>query len=57
MLGSVAMFAFLTQVVTGILLACNYGPTPSEAYSSLRYIMTELTAGTSFAGCIIGAPA
>ena len=49
-LGSVAMFAFLTQVVTGILLACNYGPTPSEAYSSLRYIVTELTAGNIIRG-------
>ncbi|MGD1095819.1 MAG: cytochrome b N-terminal domain-containing protein [Bryobacteraceae bacterium] len=49
-LGSVAMFAFLTQVVTGILLACNYAPTPGEAYNSLRYIMTELTAGTLMRG-------
>ena len=26
--GSVAMFAFLVQIVTGILLALNYAPTP-----------------------------
>src|SRR5258708_19740488 len=43
-LGSVAMFAFLTQVFTGILLAMNYAPTPGEAYNSLRYIVTELPA-------------
>jgi ubiquinol-cytochrome c reductase cytochrome b subunit len=49
-LGSVAMFAFLTQVFTGILLALNYAPTPGEAYNSLRYIVTELTAGQIIRG-------
>jgi len=49
-LGSVALFAFLTQLVTGILLAFNYAPTPGEAYNSLRYIMTELTAGSMIRG-------
>ncbi|BDC48839.1 hypothetical protein F183_A11550 [Bryobacterales bacterium F-183] len=44
-LGSMAMFAFLLQVVTGILLALNYAPTVGEAYSSLKYILTELTGG------------
>ncbi len=43
--GSVAMFAFLIQAATGILLAVNYGATPSEAHASIRYIMTELTGG------------
>jgi quinol-cytochrome oxidoreductase complex cytochrome b subunit len=49
-LGSVAMFAFLTQVFTGMLLAGNYAPTPGEAYNSLRYIVTELTAGQLIRG-------
>src|SRR5580700_6253911 len=49
-LGSVALFAFLTQIVTGILLAFNYAPTPGDAYSSLRYIVTELTAGRIIRG-------
>lgn len=49
-LGSVALFAFLIQVATGILLALNYGPTPSEAHASIRYIMTELTAGPMIRG-------
>ena len=44
-LGSVALFAFLVQVVTGILLALNYAPTPVAAYDSVRYIMTQVTAG------------
>jgi ubiquinol-cytochrome c reductase cytochrome b subunit len=43
--GSVAVFLFLLQGFTGILLAFNYAPTPGDAYNSLRYIMTELTGG------------
>jgi ubiquinol-cytochrome c reductase cytochrome b subunit len=43
--GSVAVFLFLMQAFTGILLAVNYAPTPGDAYYSLRYILTELTAG------------
>jgi len=49
-LGSVAMFAFLTQAVTGILLAFNYAPTPGDAYDSLRYIVTEITGGRLIRG-------
>src|SRR5258706_5578347 len=49
-LGSVAMFAFLTQAFTGVLLAFNYAPTPGDAYDSLRYIVTELTAGRIIRG-------
>ncbi len=49
-LGSVAMFAFLTQVATGILLAFNYAPTPGDAYESLRYIVIELTGGSLIRG-------
>jgi ubiquinol-cytochrome c reductase cytochrome b subunit len=49
-LGSVALFAFLVQVFTGIMLAINYAPTPGDAYNSLRYILTELTAGRLMRG-------
>ena len=48
--GSVAMFCFLIQVVTGILLSLNYAPTPGDAHSSLRYILTELTGGRLLRG-------
>ena len=48
--GSVAVFAFLMQVFTGILLAFNYAPTPGDAYNSLRYIVTELTGGSIIRG-------
>ncbi len=48
--GSVAMFLFFTQAFTGILLGLNYGPTPGEAYDSLRFIMRELTGGALIRG-------
>lgn len=48
--GSVAMFAFLVQALTGILLSLNYAATPGEAYDSLRYIMTQVTAGPLIRG-------
>src|SRR3954470_483935 len=48
--GSVAIFFFMTQAFTGALLAFNYAPTPGDAYNSLRYILTELTAGRIMRG-------
>jgi len=49
-LGSVAVFLFLVQGFTGVLLAINYAPTPGDAYNSLRYILTELTCGRLIRG-------
>lgn len=48
--GSVALFLILTQFFTGAMLAFNYAPTPGDAYSSLRYILTEVTAGRLMRG-------
>jgi ubiquinol-cytochrome c reductase cytochrome b subunit len=48
--GSVALFLFLLQAFTGVLLAFNYAPTPGEAYNSLKYIITELTGGRLIRG-------
>jgi ubiquinol-cytochrome c reductase cytochrome b subunit len=48
--GSVALFLFLVQAFTGILLAFNYAPTPGDAYNSLKYIITEVTAGRLIRG-------
>jgi ubiquinol-cytochrome c reductase cytochrome b subunit len=48
--GSVCLFAFLLQVVTGLLLAVNYAPTPGEAWESLRYVVTQVTAGSIIRG-------
>jgi len=49
-IGSMAVFFFVIQVFTGGLLAFNYAPTPGEAYYSVKYIMTELTAGPLIRG-------
>ena len=48
--GSVALFLFMVQAFTGIMLAFNYAPTPGDAYDSLRYILTALTAGPLMRG-------
>ncbi len=48
--GSVALFCFLVQAFTGILLGLNYGATPSEAHQSIRFIMNELTGGALIRG-------
>jgi hypothetical protein len=45
-----AVFLFLLQAFTGVLLAFNYAPTPGEAYNSLKYIITELTGGSLIRG-------
>src|SRR5271154_6871255 len=49
-IGSIAVFFFVIQVFTGAMLAFNYAPTPGEAYNSVKYIMTELTAGPLIRG-------
>lgn len=49
-LGSVALFLFLTQAFTGILLAFNFAPIAGESYNSLRYIVGELTGGRLIRG-------
>jgi ubiquinol-cytochrome c reductase cytochrome b subunit len=48
--GSVALFLFITQAVTGVLLAFNYAPTPGEAYESLLYIIRKVAAGKMIHG-------
>ncbi|HXE15572.1 MAG TPA: cytochrome b N-terminal domain-containing protein [Bryobacteraceae bacterium] len=48
--GSIAIFLFLTQAFSGILLAFNFAPTPGEAYNSLTYIMRSVTAGRMIRG-------
>jgi len=48
--GSVALFMILVQFFTGIMLAFNYAATPGDAYDSLRYILTEVTAGRLMRG-------
>ncbi|MFN8007379.1 MAG: cytochrome b N-terminal domain-containing protein [Terriglobia bacterium] len=48
--GSVAVFLFLVQAFSGLLLAFNYAPTPGDAYNSVQYIVTTLTGGAVIRG-------
>jgi len=43
--GSVALFLFLTQALTGILLGLNYAATPRDSYTSLSYIVHSIAGG------------
>jgi menaquinol-cytochrome c reductase cytochrome b subunit len=44
-LGSATMFAFLSQAVTGVVLAMYYDPSPTRAYESVRYITNDVFLG------------
>src|SRR5919109_942746 len=44
-LGSATLTAFLVQLVTGVILAMYYQPTPDEAWDSINRITNELTLG------------
>ena len=44
-LGGTPAYLFVVQIVTGILLAFYYQPTPSTAYESVHYITHEATFG------------
>jgi ubiquinol-cytochrome c reductase cytochrome b subunit len=48
--GGVAVFLFLLQAITGILLSLNYAPTPGDAYNSVQYIMNQVLLGRFFRG-------
>jgi ubiquinol-cytochrome c reductase cytochrome b subunit len=48
--GSVALFLFMLQAFTGILLAFNYSPAPGDAYLSVQYMMTQITDGKVIRG-------
>lgn len=43
--GSLSLIAFLSQIVTGILLLIYYRPTPDEAHKSIQYITGEVHFG------------
>ncbi|MGI8728848.1 MAG: cytochrome b [Solirubrobacteraceae bacterium] len=44
-LGSATLFAFLSQAVTGVILAMYYDPSATRAYESVRYITNEVFLG------------
>lgn len=43
--GSVTLFLFLVQALTGMFLAVYYAPTPDHAYDSIQYIEKEVLFG------------
>ena len=44
-LGSMSLFLFISQVLTGILLLVYYRPTVRDAFESVKYIMTTAYMG------------
>jgi ubiquinol-cytochrome c reductase cytochrome b subunit len=48
--GSIALFLFFTQALTGVLLALNYAPTPGNAYKSVLFITNKVAAGRMIQG-------
>ena len=44
--GSVLLFLFISQTVTGVVLALYYAPTADHAHTTVAYIMKEVTAGS-----------
>ena len=48
--GSVLLLLLSVQLLTGVILAMYYVPTPQFAYDSIRYIMQRLTFGSVLRG-------
>ncbi|MHB8481948.1 MAG: cytochrome b N-terminal domain-containing protein [Nitrospiria bacterium] len=48
--GSVTLFLFLLQALTGMFLAIYYAPTPDHAYESVRFIQEEVPFGSFIRG-------
>ncbi len=49
-LGSATLFALLIQLVTGLVLALHYAPTPDHAHESVRFLHLELPGGALVRG-------
>ncbi len=48
--GSIVLFLLAVQLVTGVLLAIFYSPSPDSAYDSIRFIMERVTFGRVLRG-------
>jgi quinol-cytochrome oxidoreductase complex cytochrome b subunit len=48
--GSLLLFVFVVQVVTGILLAMNYAPSDKTAWPSVNYVQNEVPLGAFVRG-------
>ena len=49
-LGSATLTVFVVQVVTGIVLAMYYSPSPDHAYDSVRYLERTVVSGATLRG-------
>ena len=49
-LGSATMAVFLVQVVSGVVLATFYSPSPDHAYDSIQYIQGQVAGGALLRG-------
>jgi len=49
-LGSATLTVFVVQVVTGVVLAMFYSPSPDHAYDSIKYIQNEVASGQLLRG-------
>jgi ubiquinol-cytochrome c reductase cytochrome b subunit len=49
-LGGATLAAFLVQVVTGVVLATYYAPSPDHAYDSIQFIQHRVLAGSLLRG-------
>ena len=49
-LGSATLAVFLVQIVTGVVLATYYSPSPDHAYESIRYIDHQVASGELLRG-------
>ena len=43
--GSLALFVFIMQIITGIFLTINYKPDAASAFASVEYIMRDVEWG------------
>src|SRR6185436_1977332 len=48
--GSIVLFLLTVQLLTGVLLAVFYSPSPDHAYDSVRFIMERITFGRVLRG-------
>jgi ubiquinol-cytochrome c reductase cytochrome b subunit len=49
-LGSATLAVFVVQVITGVVLAMYYAPSPDHAYDSIRYIQDHVVSGSILRG-------
>ncbi len=49
-LGSLCALLFAVQALTGIILAFYYSPSPQQAYTSINFIMNDVTMGAILRG-------